>query len=67
MRYYVNKRVQNNGDHEVHTESCIYLPNIFDREYLGDYSSCKPAVDEAKKTYNTADGCKTCSSSCHTR
>ncbi|SDS16177.1 hypothetical protein SAMN05216490_0649 [Mucilaginibacter mallensis] len=67
MRYYVNKRAQSNGDHEVHTENCIYLPNETDRQYLGDYSSCKPAVDKAKETYPSADGCKTCSRPCHTR
>jgi hypothetical protein len=67
MKYYVNKHAQSNGDHEVHTENCRYLPGIADRMYLGDYSSCKPAVDEAKKTYPAADGCKTCSPSCHTR
>jgi hypothetical protein len=65
MNYYVNNRAQSNGDHEVHQENCIYLPS--DRKYLGDFSSCKPAVDEAKKTYPTADGCKTCSPGCHTR
>jgi hypothetical protein len=67
MRYYVNKRAQSNGDHEVHTANCRYLPSEADRMYLGDYTSCKPAVAEAKKTYSTADGCKTCSPDCHTR
>jgi hypothetical protein len=47
--YYVNKNAQSNGDHEVHNESCAYLPSIHNRTYLGAYSSCKPAVDEAKK------------------
>lgn len=26
MRYYVNKNSQSNGDHEVHTRSCSFLP-----------------------------------------
>lgn len=26
--YYVNKNEQPNGDHEVHTGSCIYLPSV---------------------------------------
>ncbi|TSJ35888.1 hypothetical protein FO440_23490 [Mucilaginibacter corticis] len=64
MEYYVNKHAQTNGYHEVHTKHCPYFP--INREYLGDYPSCKPAVDEAKKTFPTADGCKTCSPSCHT-
>jgi len=26
--YYVNKNEQSNGDHEVHTGNCIYLPSV---------------------------------------
>ncbi|KQN15953.1 hypothetical protein [Sphingomonas sp. Leaf28] len=62
--YYVNKNAQANGDHEVHEASCRYLPN--DKKYLGDYTSCSPAVTEAKKTYSQSNGCKTCSTACHT-
>lgn len=65
-KYYVNKNPQSNGDHEVHEESCRYLPLLQNRLYLGQYSSCKDAVSEAKRTYPKADGCKTCSPSCHT-
>jgi hypothetical protein len=65
--YYVNKNAQSNGDHEVHNESCPYLPGTQNRMYLGVYSSCKPAVDEAKKTYSKADGCAYCSPDCHKR
>ena len=63
MKYYVNNKAQSNGDHEVHTENCTYLPS--DRKYLGDFSNCKDAVAEAKKTYNKSNGCKTCSNACH--
>lgn len=66
MKYYVNKNKQSNGDHEVHTENCIYLPNIDNRKYLGEFSNCADAVKEAKKTYSQSNGCKTCSNSCHT-
>jgi hypothetical protein len=67
MNYYVNKHPQTNGDHEVHTETCPYLPAAHHRSYLGNFTSCQPAVAEAKKTYRAADGCKTCSPDCHTR
>jgi hypothetical protein len=67
MRYYVNKHAQSNGDHEVHNSSCRYLPLTENRKDLGDFSNCQDAVKEAKKTYATADGCATCSPSCHTR
>jgi hypothetical protein len=62
--YYVNKRAQTNGDHEVHEEGCRYMPGAADKSYLGEFSSCKGAVDKAKQTYSTADGCKTCSPDC---
>lgn len=64
--YYVNQNAQPNGDHEVHTQDCRYLPSVGNRKYLGQYSDCKPAVAEAKKTYSKSNGCKTCCSSCHT-
>ncbi|MDN5289032.1 MAG: hypothetical protein JWR38_5306 [Mucilaginibacter sp.] len=66
-KYYVNQNAQSNGDHEVHEESCAYLPKLENRTYLGEFSSCKGAVEEAKKRYYKADGCKYCSPDCHTR
>jgi hypothetical protein len=65
-KYYVNQNEQLNGDHEVHTEDCNYLPLPANRRYLGEFSSCEPAVQEAKKTYSTSNGCKTCCNACHT-
>jgi hypothetical protein len=65
-KYYVNKNAQSNGDHEVHTEDCNYLPNSDNRKYLGEHSNCKGAVIEANKTYSKSNGCKTCSNDCHT-
>ena len=65
--YYVNKNAQSNGDHEVHKAGCSYMPALSNRLYLGEFSSCGPAVTEAKKTYSKADGCAHCSPACHTR
>ncbi|WP_261510433.1 hypothetical protein [Chryseobacterium paludis] len=65
-KYYVNKNAQSNGDHEVHHEDCRYLPDTLNRKYLGMFSSCKDAVKEAKKEYTKSNGCKTCSTECHT-
>ncbi len=66
-KYYVNKNAQNNGDHEVHHEDCRYLPEIDNRTYLGEFSSCIGAVAAAKKIYTITNGCMTCSNLCHTR
>ncbi|WDF46469.1 hypothetical protein PQ459_16395 [Chryseobacterium sp. KACC 21268] len=65
-KYYVNKKAQSNGDHEVHNLDCQYLPSLENRKYLGEFSSCKEAVKESKKTYSDSNGCKTCSNECHT-
>jgi len=65
-RYYVNKNAQSNGDHEVHTGSCDRLPSIENRLYLGEFSNCKDAVKEAKKTFSQSNGCYYCSYACHT-
>ncbi|KFF15691.1 hypothetical protein [Flavobacterium hydatis] len=65
-KYYVNQNAQLNGDHEVYTADCIFLPTQTNRKYLGEFSDCKLAVIEAKKTYLKSNGCKSCSNECHT-
>ena len=64
--YYVNKNAQTNGDHEVHVTGCGHMPAIENRIYLGDFSSCGPAVEQAKKHYPQSNGCYFCSFVCHT-
>jgi len=63
--YYVNKKAQDNGDHEVHTTGCSWLPAEHNRTYLGNFSSCGPAKAAAKSIYSTADGCYYCCRPCH--
>jgi hypothetical protein len=65
-KYYVNQNVQSNGDHEVHKEGCTFLPDPGNRIYLGDFSSCSPAVRKAKEHYSQSNGCYFCSKDCHT-
>ena len=64
--YYVNRNAQANGDHEVHTTICSYLPSPENRCYLGYFSSCADAVKEAKKMYSQSNGCFYCCGVCHT-
>lgn len=64
--YYVNKKAQSNGDHEVHTSTCNHLPETINRLYLGEFSTCTSAVREAKKYYSQSNGCYYCSRACHT-
>ncbi len=66
-KYYVNKNAQDNGDHEVHTNGCNWMPDPENRIYLGDFTSCEPAVAEAKREhYSQSNGCYYCSRPCHT-
>lgn len=68
--YYINKHQQSNGDYEVDESSCAYLPLLENRIYLGEFSTCKEAVDETKIKFpsnkNNINGCYYCSKSCHT-
>lgn len=36
QEYYVNKRAQTNGDHEVHVPTCNYFPDATRVERLAD-------------------------------
>lgn len=64
--YYVNRRAQLNGDHEVHKEDCMWMPNENFKLYLGNFSNCKDVVEAAKKFYPQSNGCYYCSHECHT-
>lgn len=65
--YRLNLNQQANGDYEVHENGCIYYPTQ-NYDELGNYSSCDPAVKEAKRKhpYKEINGCKTCAEDCHT-
>ena len=65
-RYYVNKNEQSNGDHEVHEDICRWMPEPANRLFVGDHTSCVPAVAAAKKYYPQSNGCAHCSPPCHT-
>lgn len=64
--YYVNRNAQSNGDHEVHTTGCSYMPQPENRIYLGEHSNCATAVREARRYYSQVNGCYYCCRPCHT-
>lgn len=64
--YYVNKNKQANGDNEVHVSGCQWMPEEKHKQYLGNYDSCRPAVQEAKRLGYNANGCYYCCRACHT-
>ena len=65
--YYVNKKANSNGDHEVHSSECNFLKIIAKKMYLGLFYSCKEAIANAKKTYKQSNGCYYCCNECHTQ
>ncbi|XMO86758.1 hypothetical protein AAFN75_00335 [Algibacter sp. AS12] len=65
--YYVNKKAQANGDHEVHKRGCSFIPNEENQVYLGLFNNCPDAIKEAKKHYAQSNGCYYCSAYCHTK
>ena len=64
--YYVNDNAQANGDHEVHTGTCKFLPAAENRTYLGYHATCHGAVAKARQIYPQSNGCYFCSNACHT-
>ncbi|OEJ67547.1 hypothetical protein BEN30_08925 [Magnetovibrio blakemorei] len=64
--YIVNRNAQDNGQHEVHTETCTTLPDLDNRIPLGSHTSCHGAVAKAKTIFPTADGCANCCPDCNT-
>lgn len=67
MKYYVHTLTDNQNDHEVHTEYCSHLPLAVNRRYLGEFTSCQPAVQVARNLgYSRVNGCYWCSTPCHT-
>lgn len=64
--YYVNRQAQVNGDHEVHKQTCAFLPIPSNQLALGFHSNCREAVRAAKVHYYQSNGCYWCSRECHT-
>jgi hypothetical protein len=64
--YYVNKNAQPNGDHEVHVEGCVRLPEPGKRQYLGEFTNCRPAVEVGRGYFHQLNGCAHCCPDCNT-
>ena len=63
--YYVCTQPQANGDHEVHTADCTYMPPPENTTRVGSFENCREAVQQAKTTYPKANGCYYCCRPCH--
>ena len=67
QNYYFYIYPDINGNYEVHTENCYYLPSELNRQYIGRYSSCQAAIIAAQIVYpdKKFDGCYHCCRECH--
>lgn len=67
-QYYINKNAQANGDHEVHSDPCSFMPNSSNRIDLGWHTNCFNAVAAAKARWpnDRINGCYYCCNACHT-
>jgi hypothetical protein len=63
-KYYVHKKQDDKGDHEVHESGCPWLVNMENFIYLGSFNNCHEAVQAAKKYFPQVNGCKHCSEEC---
>lgn len=66
--FYLNKNEQSNGDHEVHVSSCSWLPDVNNREYLGNFDSSYTAILQACALHPfwRINGCYWCCPESHT-
>ncbi|MGG7176322.1 hypothetical protein ACQPU1_01925 [Clostridium paraputrificum] len=59
--YYVNDKVDEKGQHEVHEEGCSKMPNEMYRTFLGDFGNEIEAVESSiRNCYFNSDGCYFC-------
>jgi hypothetical protein len=62
--FYVNKSGLPNGDHDVHLETCEFVPLPENRLYLGEFEDCDGAVEKAKEYFPPSVGCQLCNKAC---
>lgn len=67
--FYCNLHEDSHGLHEVHTSQCSYLPLPENRVEIGNFYTCREAI-QALETANqgkgfTFDGCFYCCRPCH--
>lgn len=68
--FFVDRRVQPNGDHEVHDRSRCpppCFPREGDAEYLGEFEDGSQALAVARLRYHRVNGCVWCATEFHTQ
>lgn len=66
--YYINLNRQSTGEHEIHTDKCIFFSSIVNKKYLGIFNNAIEAKEYALSIgYTVVDGCFYCCSEAHKR
>jgi hypothetical protein len=66
--YFVDKNTLDNGIHEVHRSTCVYIPRPQHRLYLGYFKNGQDSLKKAKLIYSTtAKACHYCCPECDTK
>jgi hypothetical protein len=58
--YYVSVRTDRNGEHEVHSEECGFLPIEGERLLLGEFEAARDAITEAARLAGVSVACVHC-------
>ena len=63
--YFVEKKAQPDGTHDIHTLNCDCLPTGDHRIFLGVFTTCGEALTEARQYFKRANGCFSCAINCY--
>lgn len=61
--FYLSSSPNSNGLHEVHDRECDYIPDAYDRDYLGPFNTGKEAMRKALEIKERVDLCEKCCNS----
>ena len=59
--YFVSKRMNAEGFHIIHKQSCPDMPELKDALYLCYFSNSAPAIQKVKNYFELVAGCAICS------
>ena len=63
--YYVSKKAEPDGSHDVHHNQCIFMPHSANEViYLGKFDDCNGALKASREHYKETQGCFFCSYEC---
>jgi hypothetical protein len=65
--YYISKKTQFNGEHEIHKLSCYRLPAEGDRILLGYLNSGKEAMKKGLELFPKVNACFNCCNEYHSK